>query len=307
MARRLPPLNPLRNFEAAARHRSLTLAAGELNVTQVAVSRQVRALEKFLEVRLFDRKHRAITLTREGARLLPALTRAFDLIAETTSQINRRGRRDLLCIQAYTTFAQRWLIPLLSQFHYAHPEIEVRLTSSSLAPDFNQHDIDAAIQSGDGDWPDLEVNWLAPLDLVPVCSPSLLAGAPKLRQPADLRRQTLLHSLARPNDWSAWLTAAGVKGIDTHRGLKFESSALAYEAAIQGTGVAIGLRVLLVNDLRNGILVAPFPLIHRIAGGYYLVRPKGRRGSKAFKTFQAWLLREMDKRSRQPKAASAIG
>jgi len=291
--KRVPvPLNPLRAFEAAARLLSFTRAAEELNVTQVAISRQVRVLEGYLGVELFRRGPRSIELTDAGARLYPAVGRAFDEISHAAALVSRRNRPDVLAIQAYTTFAQHGLIPLLSRFHEKHPGIEVRLSASTQAVDFAHRDLDAAIRSGTGAWPDYESDFLAPIELLPVISPSLLKAVGNLRGPGDLRRVTLLHSLARPDDWSAWLAAAG-RGDGGLRVLKFENSAMAYEAAIQGVGCAIGIRALVGRYLDSGALVAPFALTHTLPGGYYLVRPRGRRESPALRIFRAWLLQTL--------------
>ncbi|HYG43541.1 MAG TPA: LysR substrate-binding domain-containing protein [Bordetella sp.] len=289
--KRVPvPLNPLRAFEASARLLSFTLAAEELSVTQVAISRQVRVLENYLGVELFTRGPRSIQLTDAGARLYPSVGRAFDEISHAATLVSRRHRPDVLAIQAYTTFAQHGLIPLLSHFHEKYPGIEVRLSASTQAVDFAHQDLDAAIRSGTGRWPDFESDFLAPIELLPVVSPRLLKSAGGLRRASDLRRVTLLHSLARPDDWAAWLYAAGHDDAVGLRVLKFENSAMAYEAAIQGVGCAIGIRALVGRYLASGALVAPFTLTHTLPGGYYLVRPKGRPESPALRIFRAWLL-----------------
>ncbi|MFT4510071.1 transcriptional regulator GcvA [Caballeronia sp. 15711] len=296
MSRRLPPLNPLKAFEAAARHRSLTLAADELHVTQVAISRQVRLLEDHLGEALFVRGHRSITLTPQGERLQRGIAPAFDQIESAIKAVATRNRRDVLSIQAYTTFAQRWLIPLMSRFHDEFPEIEVRLTTSTAPIDFERQSVDAAIRSGPGGWPGLEADFLAPLELMPVASPRLQQQTQPLAKPADLRRHTLLHSLARPDDWTSWLHAAGETRTDGYGGLKFESSALAFEAALQGMGVAIAPRVLVAQWLAEGVLVAPFDVTCRLASSYFLVRPAGRPASRALRLFRQYLLEELRRR-----------
>jgi len=298
MKRVAVPLNPLRAFEAAARLLSFTRAAAELHVTQVAVSRQVRVLEDYLGVLLFARGPHSITLTEAGARLYPSISRALDEISHAASLVSRRNRPDVLAIQAYTTFAQHGLIPLLPRFHEKYPGIEVRLSASTQAVDFSHQDLDAAIRSGTGQWPDYESDFLAPIELVPVASPALIKTIGGFRRPADLARVTLLHSLARPDDWNAWLHAAGVKRPGRLRGLRFENSAMAYEAAIQGLGCAIGIRALVERYLASGVLVAPFgALTHTLPGGYYLVRPKGRIEPPALRIFRTWLLQALPRAS----------
>ena len=289
------PLNAFRSFEAAARRLIFTQAGEELGVSQVASSRQVKALEAWLGAPLFVRGTREVRLTPEGARLLPPVRQALDLLALAAGQVSRRGRRDVLAIQAYTTFAQRWLIPRLTRFHELHPGIEVRLTASVSPVDFDHQDVDAAVRSGDGGgWPGLEADFLTPITLLPVVSPGLLEGRSGPLPIEALSGMTLLHSLARPNDWATWLRAAGAEAAgDSRKGLKFESSALAYEAALQGSGVAMGIEVLVQGYLASGALVSPFGQPVRLPGGYYLVRPRHRPVSAAMRRFRDWILAEL--------------
>ncbi|VCU68356.1 Glycine cleavage system transcriptional activator [Pigmentiphaga humi] len=284
----LAPLNPLRAFEAAARLGGFTAAGEELSVTQVAISRQVRTLEDYLGVELFVRSARSIKLTKAGARLYPAISRAMDEIAVATAQVSKRGRTEMLAIQAYSTFAQCWLIRRLPDFHDAHPNVEVRLSSPPLDRSAAAEDVDASIHFGVPSGLNLAADFLAPIELMPVMSPALLARHG--RNPPDLARLTLLHSLARPRDWSVWLDAAGVRSRDAYKGHRFESSAMAYEAAIQGVGVALGVRVLVESYLESGVLVAPFSYVHKMDGGYYLVREADRPMSRALRQFRQWLL-----------------
>ena len=293
MKRTLAPLNPLRAFEAAARLLSFTAAGDELSVTQVAISRQVRTLEDYLGVELFVRHARSIRLTKAGMQLLPAITRALDDMSAATSLVSRRGRPEVLAIQSFTTFSQCWLIRMLPDFHAKYPDIEVQLSASSTRVDFDRQDLDAAIYFGMPEASGLAFDFLAPIELQPVISPALLA-----RQPdgvIDLARLSLLHSLARPSDWTAWLRSAGLKKIAGTKGHKFESSALAYEAAIQGLGVALGVKVLVAHYLAAGQLVAPFEHTHAMPGGYYLVRPPRRPVSSALSAFREWLLASLEK------------
>src|SRR5690606_33630468 len=150
---RLPPLGPMRAFEAAGRLGSIRRAADELHVTPAAVSRQVKALEDYLGVKLFSRGHRAITLTPVGKRYLAEISAHLAAIPQATAKRIASRRRKVLNILAYTTFARRWLIPRLSSFHASHPEVEVRLTTSLDWVDFDREDVDAAIRLGSGTWP----------------------------------------------------------------------------------------------------------------------------------------------------------
>lgn len=289
---RLPPLNAIRAFEAAARHLSITLAADELHVTPGAVSRQIKSLEEVLGLQLFKRGHREIALTRQGGDYFQAITRALDLLREATRKLTRGRQRKQLRIRAYTTFAMRWLIPRLSGFHAAHPGIEVLLKASLEPVDFRKEDIDAAIRLGDGKWPGANSHRLGPNILAPVASPALLAAGPKLKKPADLARHTLLHSIARPDDWGHWLQAAGVaKQVDARAGMTYESSAMALAAAIEGQGLAIAQLFLVEKDLAEGRLVMPFRKTVDMGDfTYYLLTPSHRSESATMKTFRLWLL-----------------
>ena len=292
MTQQLPPLNPLKPFEAAARLSSLTLAAEELNVSQVAVSRQVRVLEEYLDVALFRRLHRGIEITREGQQLYEGVTQAFQDIAGAARLVSRRGRRDLLSIQSYTTFSQRWLIPRLGHFHDTHPRIEVRLSSSTAPVDFNAQNLDAAIRSGRGDWPHLHSEKLVDIELIPVCSPVLYANV-KLAAPKDLSKVRLLHSMARPNDWASWLAAASATGVAASSGLRFENSALAYEAALLDIGAAIAIKPFVQRQLQSGALIAPFDVTCKTGEAYYFTWPKNVSPSAPLIKFLDWIKEQM--------------
>jgi LysR family transcriptional regulator, glycine cleavage system transcriptional activator len=295
MVRRRPPLNPVRAFEISARHMSFTAAAEELGVTQIAVSRQVRVLEDYLEVRLFERSHRSIKLTAEGARLFPTASRALDEIDTAAASLSMRGRRDVLVVQTYSTFAQRWLIPKMWRLHERLPNVEVRLLASVAPVDFERGEVHAAIQRRSAQMEWCDVDFLAPVELLPVCSPSLAEDWDEANRAEILSRHMLLHSLARPNDWSLWLSSAGLAHVEPSRGMKFENSILAYEAALQGIGVAMGMRVLVEQYLRSGSLIAPFGPALALDDGYYLLIPRSRQRSPILRHFRDWLLEEAGK------------
>ena len=271
---------------------SFTAAAQELNVTQVAVSRQIRALERYLDVALFERRHRSIKLTENGERLFPAINRALDDIDRAVSGVSRRGRRDVLSVHTHTTFGQRWLIPRLQRFHDRFGGIEIRLTASAH-PAIDRPDMQAVIRTGTGRFDGCDCEFLAPVELVPVCAKSLIKSWADPSSPANLAKLTLLHSLARPDDWAMWLSSAGMTTVDPSRGLKFENSVLAYEAALQGIGIAMGVRVLVAQYLRLGSLVAPFAHTLPLDLGYYLLTPRGRSLSPAMRHFRDWLREEI--------------
>jgi LysR family glycine cleavage system transcriptional activator len=289
---RLPPLNAIRAFEAAARHLSITVAADELNVTPGAVSRQIRSLEESLGLQLLYRGHRQITLTSAGEDYYRAVTKAMDGLREATRRLTKRARRKQLKIRAYTTFAMRWLIPRLSSFHAANPGIEVLLTASLDPVDFRKEDIDGAIRLGDGKWSGVNAYRLVSNVLLPVCSPRLLSDGNNVTKPADLRHQTLLHSIARPDDWRYWLEATGVdREVEPRGGMSYQSSAMAYAAAVEGQGFAIAQQFLVADDLASGRLVAPFHQTVDMGDfTYYLLTPADRAESPSMATFRTWLL-----------------
>lgn len=290
MARKLIPLNPIRAFEAAGRHLSLSRAAEELNVTQSAVSRQVRLLEDILGIALFERTPRSINLTIKGKQYLEDIGDAFAMLEDATSRVSERNTADILKLRVFLTFALRWLIPRLGSFAAAFPEIEVQIMTLSPARkvDFEHEYTDAHIRTGFGDWPGVRSDRLISNHLVAVCRPDVAA---RLRTPADLQHVTLLHSYARQDDWRKWLSALNVRSIDPVRGLKFENSGLAYQAAASGLGVAISQVALVQKELRDGDLVIPFPYVLPAEKTYYLVSPLHQE-PKRIRTFREWILSE---------------
>ena len=289
MQRNLPPLNALRAFEAAARHLNFTRAAEELNVTQTAVSHQVKLLEERLGFRLFRRLNNALILTEKGESYLPSIREAFDLLSESTETLVGGEDVRTLTVSVLPNFALRWLIPRMSGFQARHPQLDLRLFTAYREMDFLREDIDVAIRLGD-DWPGLNCDYLFSSEIFPVCSPSLLKRRP-LRRAEDLAGLTLLHVFTSPEDWSLWLTAAGAPEIPTDRGPKFDSYALALEAAACGCGVAMGRTAFVQDDLASGRLVAPFPLRLKRSRAWYFLWPKGRPSRKTT-LFRSWILRE---------------
>ncbi len=288
--RRLPPLNALRTFEAAARFESFNRAAEELHVTPSAVSHQIRTLEEYLGVTLFRRLTRQIKLTPEGRAYLAPIRDALEQIRIATEQLARAGDAGPLTISSAPAFAAGWLMPRLNDFQLRHPEIEVRLTAAVELVDFARSDVDVGIRTGKGEWPGLRAHRLMREELVPVCSPALLDGPNPLARPEDLRHATLLHELPRLGQWRTWLSAAGVEGIDAERGPKFQNAAMAVEAAVSGLGVAIADRSLAEGHLQEGRLVAPFDIKLPSKHAYYLVYPEQRAGDPKIAAFSAWLV-----------------
>ncbi|WP_458098201.1 transcriptional regulator GcvA [Roseomonas sp. WA12] len=290
----LPPLNPLRAFEAAGRLGSVRRAALELRVTPGAVSRQVQVLETHLGLALFRRAPSAMALTAEGEQYLAAIAPHFEGLREASRRLTGRKEPGILKLRAYTTFAMKWLIPRLSRFQVDNPGAEVRLTTSLEWVDFGREDVDCAIRLGEGGWPGLESDRLLPNVLIPVCSHTYQRQR-GLEAALDLRDALLLHTLARPDDWRFWLEAANLRHIDPYAGPKFASSALALQAAQEGQGVMIAQRALVSDDLSAGRLMQPFgPSFDRGAFTYYLVYPAGSMRKPTFRLFRTWLLGEVE-------------
>ncbi|HEU0083742.1 MAG TPA: transcriptional regulator GcvA [Bradyrhizobium sp.] len=290
MTARLPSLNGLRAFEAAARHLSFTNAAAELNVTQTAISHQIKRLEEELGIRLFVRQNRALTLTPEAREYLPGIRAAFNDLRLATDRLKRKDNDHVLTVSTLASLAAKWLLPRLAAFQEAHPGIDVRLTTSMNLVDFRSGDVDAAIRYGRGQWPGVRADWLMADQLFPVCSPALLAGDKPLRWPEDLAHHVLLHS-TNEDDWRLWLTAAGLPtDISKQHGVTFDLILMVVQAAIDGIGVAIGRTSYVQDDIAKGRLVVPFRITLPSDAGFYLVSPAGRPDSPNLAAFRQWLI-----------------
>ncbi|KYK45802.1 transcriptional regulator [Bradyrhizobium liaoningense] len=292
MTARLPSLNGLRAFEAAARHLSFTLAASELNVTQTAISHQIRRLEEELGIRLFIRQNRALALTPEARDYLPGVRAAFNDLRLATDRLLRKEDDKVLTVSTLASLAAKWLLPRLTDFQEQHPGIDVRITTSTSLVDFQRDNVDAAIRYGRGQWPGLRADWLMADELFPVCSPSLLRGDKPLRRPEDLRNHPLLHtSNANSDDWRLWLTAAGLPAdIARHPGITFDMIFMTIQAAIDGIGVAMGRTSYVQDDIAKGRLVVPFKIALPADAGFYLVAPEGRREAPKLAAFRQWIV-----------------
>jgi LysR family glycine cleavage system transcriptional activator len=291
MPRRLPALNALKAFEAAARYESFTRAAEELCVTQGAVSHQVKALEAELGLKLFNRERQRLVITEAGRAYLNVVRDAFDRIASGTERLLQRQNAGALTVSTSPNFAAKWLVHRLGRFAEAHPNIDLRVSASLQHVDFAREDVDLAIRHGDGQAPGLHVTRLCAEELFPVCSPKLLEGGNPLRKPADLRRHTLLHVNDR-QDWSRWLEAAGAKSVDVSRGPVLNQASMAIDAAIDGQGVALARSALAAWDLISGHLVRPFPMALPASFAYWIVCPKATAKLPKIAAFTDWLLAE---------------
>jgi LysR family glycine cleavage system transcriptional activator len=311
MRRKLPPLGALRAFEATARHLSFTVAGDELGVTQGAVSRQVKALESHLGLRLFRRMTRAIALTDEGRGYFNTLGGAFDRIEAATADAMRQNVRGVLTINVLPSFAMRWLIPRLPDFTAVEPNIEVRMVTSIDPVSFAREEIDLAIRVGrpkgektngkgarinlvmTDDWRQVAIERLVPDIPVPVCSPSLITPERPLRRVEDLRNFTLLHNATRPHAWEDWLRSVGHPDFDPARRHSYGHFFMCLQAAAEGRGVALAPHVLIESDIRSRSLIAPVAATPPSASAhYYLLGRRHAWNSVKVKRFRHWLRRQ---------------
>jgi len=296
MSERLPPLNPLHVFEVAARLESFTRAAERMRVTQPAVSRQIRTLENFLGVRLFERNKQGVHLTPVGEQFYRQVSPAFQIIANAAGGITEIRKVEPLNIRVYTTFAAKWLIQRLPSFYVTYPNIKLNISNVVAPVDFEKDKVDLAVQFGNGRWPGVESELLFKDLIQPVCSPKLLSTS-RLLELEDLGKVQMLHSHYRRTDWHDWLTTVHRPDLLSDSGIRFSSSILTYQAAAEGVGVAIGQVHLLRNELNDGTLIPLFnaPFERQLA--HYVVWPKNRPPGRKARSFLSWLRKQMDETS----------
>ena len=301
----LPPLNALRAFEAAARHLSFAKAADELNVTPGALSHQIRTLEEFLGVRLFDRKVRSVSLTVEGDQLVPGLQTGFSHIRGAVEDLMHRSQTNALVVSTPPGFTSKWLAPRLWRFSSAQPDTDARVSSSVNLANFRTDGVHVAVRMlavPPPASPDLDVDKLIDVRLVAVASPKLVPKS--IRKPTleGLKGLRLIHDESHPAmpGWSDWLALAGVTGVEVSRGMRFNSSDHALDAAIEGAGLLLTNNVLAYDDLRTGRLIAPFKLQLATQRAYYLASPRSRRSQPQVAAFKAWMKGEIEKMRTAP-------
>ena len=311
MAYRLPPLSTFRTFEAAARLLSFKKAAEELHVTPAAVSQQIKTLESYLGVALFLRRPNALQLTEDGLAMYPKVRDGLDSFAAGVES-TRHGKGLALNVTAPPAFATRWLVPRLSRFSLAHPEVAIRISSNPdnidgpqtlLTPakeliDPRADTSEVEIRFGTGLYPGYQVEKMLAPDYLLVCSPALQGGDPPLRTPEDLSRHILMHDESIPAleyrpSWDEWFRLAGVSGIDSERGPRFSNSILAIEAVLEGQGLALLLAPQVEADVAAGRLVTPFPISMPSAYAYFLVMPKATSEQAVVRAFKDWLRAEI--------------
>jgi LysR family transcriptional regulator, glycine cleavage system transcriptional activator len=300
MRPRLPPLNALKAFEAAARHESFTRAAEELCVTQGAVSHQVKALEAELAIKLFNRERQRLSITEAGKDYLTVVRDALDRIAIGTERLLQRQNAGVLTVSTSPDFAAKWLVHRLGHFAEAHPGIDLRVSATLHHVDFAREEVDLAVRHGEGNWPGLDTLRLSAEQLFVVCSPKLLSGRRRLAKSADILKFPLLHLDSRA-DWTNWLEAVGLDGADVTHGPVLNRASMVIDAAINGQGVALARTTLAAWDLINGRLVRPFPESLRLSKTYWIVCPKATTTLPKIATFREWLLAEASSDLRQLK------
>ena len=290
MSRRLPPLNSLRVFEAAARHLSFTRAAEELFVTQAAVSHQIKALEEFLGLKLFRRRNRSLLLTEEGQSYFLDIKEIFSSLSEATDKVLERSAKGALTISLPPSFAIQWLVPRLSDFNNKEPDIDVRIKAVDMDEGSLTEDVDVAIYYGRGNWPGLRVDLLYQEQLLPLCSPQVLLNEKPLATIDDLRFHTLLHDTSR-KDWKSFVKQYNLEGMNVNHGPIFSHSTMVLQAAAHGQGIALGNNVLAQPELDAGRLVAPFEEVLVSKNAFYLVCSEKQADTGRIATFREWSLR----------------
>jgi LysR family transcriptional regulator, glycine cleavage system transcriptional activator len=302
MPRRLPPLNALKAFEAAARSESFTRAAQELNVTQGAVSHQVKALEATLGIKLFNRERHRLVMTEAGRDYLAVVRDALDRIAAGTERLMQRQSAGALIISTSPDFAAKWLVNRLGRFAESHPGIDLRVSAAAHHVDFAREDVDVAVRHGDGKWPGLDAVRLCSERLFPVCSPKLVSGRNRITTASDLLKFPLLR-LDDWKTWNRWFAAAGVIDPVAH-GPVLNRASMLIDAAVDGQGVALARTALAAWDLINGRLVRPIDVSLKLSNVYWIVCPKATSSVPKIATFRKWLLAEAAEDARRLKKLS---
>ncbi|PLX45809.1 MAG: LysR family transcriptional regulator [Hyphomicrobiales bacterium] len=290
---RLPPLNALRAFEAAARLGGFTNAAEELNVTPAAISHQVKTLEAHLQTQLFLRLPRGLKLTNAGQELLPEISRGLAHFARAAGRLSGEELAGRLTINVVPSFATLWLVPRLGSFTQTFPDIRIRILASLMPPDLKQGEVDVRITYGKGNYPGFNARYLMGDTIFPVCAPAVLNQQP-LRRFQDLQHHTLLHDIDVGEDeptmtWARWLRDAGLNQTLPEGGIEFSDSILLTQAAVRGQGVALGRMSLVHDHLETGRLVRPLNISRPSDYAYYLVTTEAGAGRARVRVFMDWI------------------
>ncbi len=291
----LPPVNSLIAFEAAARHLNFTYAAKELDVTQAAVSRQIKVLEDHLGTQVFERLSRGLKLTPQGLQLHQSVTMGLTHIASTVAQLGRTRRPGELTVSTSVPFANYWLMSRITKFRAAHPGIDLRLVASSPVLDLASAGIDVAIRYGHGKWTGADAVHLLDNEVFPVCAPSYMKDRSRFEKPGELLDETLLHLVELDRNWvtwDSWLEALEVDGSPAKRGLEFDSYLVLTQAVLDGQGIALGGGQLAGNFLASGALIRPIDATMRSEQAFYILTPKDIPQTPQAQLFNRWILSE---------------
>ncbi len=288
--RKFPPFAALRSFEAAARRNSFKLAAEDVCLSPSAVSHQVRSLEEYLGVQLFYREKGKPNLTSVGAIYLEKIDDIFDRLENATKEVKDRGKRPSITLQLLHSLASCWLLALLPELKIRHPDLDIKLLSSTNVVEFSAGDFDAAIRYGDGNWPGLCSDFLVEDEQFLVCSPEIAKSLPKHENLEQLSSQTLIRSSLEPDEWNNWFEAAGINPISGTNWIELDTRSLVLEAAASGLGIAIGRLPFVTSYLNSGRLIEPYNVRRKTGKGYYLVYPEYHAKFETVLNLREWLL-----------------
>ena len=307
MPERLPPISALRALEVAARHLSFTKAARELHVTQSAISHQIKTLEELWGLKLFERRVRGLALTANGEELARTTREFFDRMSHTLDALRVAPSHEPLRVDTLQSFAVRWLVPRLGNFHELHPEINVWISTHDRLVDFGVDDVELAIRLGQGSYPGLHASLLMREDVYPVCAPEFLARNGLPENPRDLLDFPLLLRLGEPNhpNWKQWFEAAGLADVRMADGPRFPDSNMAIEASKDGLGIALARTAHITDELATGKLVRLFDVECPSSVAYYLVCPEGHEDQPRIAAFRKWIIGEAASTSAGPEDAAA--
>jgi LysR family glycine cleavage system transcriptional activator len=297
MGHQMPPLPWLRAFEASARHLSFTNAAVELNLTQAAISKQVKLLEHFLRERLFERLPRSLTLTKAGAAYLPKVNDAFERLAAGTQEVFGNRRNAMLTVRAPVGWAVNWIAERLPSFFEEYPKVPVRIISSVWSEDAETEKYDLDIRYGSGKWPGIVAQRVTWERLDPLCTPEIAA---RIGSPDDLAKERLLHVLGYKEGWATWLAAAGATKVNSGAGEQFDSSLMAYEVAANGGGIALGRSSMSAKEIKSGRLVRPFVLSVPVQEAFFILTPEDGLNHPDATIFKDWLVAKAEQDRQDP-------
>jgi LysR family glycine cleavage system transcriptional activator len=297
MGHQMPPLPWLRAFEASARHLSFTNAAAELNLTQAAISKQVKLLEHFLRERLFERLPRSLTLTKAGAAYLPKVNDAFERLAAGTQEVFGNRRNAMLTVRAPVGWAVNWIAERLPSFFEEYPKVPVRIISSVWSEDAETEKYDLDIRYGSGKWPGIVAQRVTWERLDPLCTPEIAA---RIGSPDDLAKERLLHVLGYKEGWATWLAAAGATKVNSGAGEQFDSSLMAYEVAANGGGIALGRSSMSAKEIKSGRLVRPFVLSVPVQEAFFILTPEDGLNHPDATIFKDWLVAKAEQDRQDP-------